>query len=125
MTEKPYLRKERPTQLWSPVPSCSNIVLQGTSENNNELACPLSFKGKKNESMQKKLHTVQKTVVGVSLNATLASPKSQTLSLQFAFASIFFGLRSRWYTFAATKKLAISVNLQLLQAPYPNQFPLS
>lgn len=41
-------------------------------------------------------HTVQNTVVGVSLNATRANPKSQTLSLQFALAKIFFGLRSRW-----------------------------
>ena len=39
--------------------------------------------------------TVQNIDVGMSLNATLASPKSQTLSLQFAFANIFFGLRSR------------------------------
>ena len=47
----------------------------------------LSLKKKKNS-------TVQKVVVGASLNATLANPKSQTLSLQFAFASIFLGLRS-------------------------------
>jgi len=40
-------------------------------------------------------NTVQNTVVGVSLKATLASPKSQILSLQFAFASIFFGFKSR------------------------------
>lgn len=50
------------------------------------------------------IQTVQKTVIGVSLNATLANPKSQTLSLQLAFANIFFGLRSRWYTFAASKQ---------------------
>lgn len=49
-----------------------------------------------------KKHTVQSTVVGVSLNSTLANPKSHILSLQFAFANIFFGLRSRWYTFAET-----------------------
>lgn len=48
-------------------------------------------------------HTVQKIVVGVSLNATLANPKSQIFSLQFAFASIFFGFKSRWYTLAAAK----------------------
>ena len=40
-------------------------------------------------------NTVQNIVVGVSLKATLANPKSQILSLQFAFASIFFGFRSR------------------------------
>lgn len=40
-------------------------------------------------------NTVQNIVVGVSLKATLASPKSQILSLQFAFASIFFGFKSR------------------------------
>lgn len=50
-----------------------------------------------------KLHTVQNIDVGASLNATLASPKSQTLSLQFAFANIFLGLRSLWYTLAAIK----------------------
>lgn len=54
--------------------------------------------------------TVQKVVVGKSLNATLASPKSQTFSLQFAFTNIFFGLRSRWYTFAA--KFQCSVKLE-------------
>lgn len=43
----------------------------------------------------KKLLTVQNIVVGVSLKATLASPKSQTLSLQFALANMFLGLRSR------------------------------
>lgn len=48
------------------------------------------------------IHTVQKIVVGVSLNATLARPKSQILSLQLALASMFLGLRSRWYTLAAT-----------------------
>lgn len=46
--------------------------------------------------IERERHTVQKIVVGVSLNATLANPKSQILSLQFAFANIFFGLRSRW-----------------------------
>lgn len=45
--------------------------------------------------------TVQKIVVGVSWNATLARPKSQILSLQFAFAKMFFGFKSRWYTLAA------------------------
>lgn len=49
-----------------------------------------------------KKHTVQNMAVGVSLKATLARPKSQILSLQSAFAKIFFGLRSRWKTFAAT-----------------------
>lgn len=39
--------------------------------------------------------------VGVSLKATLASPKSHILSLQSAFAKIFLGLRSLWNTFAA------------------------
>ena len=42
-----------------------------------------------------KRNTVQNIVVGVSLKATLANPKSQILSLQFAFASIFFGFKSR------------------------------
>lgn len=46
-------------------------------------------------------HTVQKIVVGVSLNATLANPKSQIFNLQFALANIFFGFKSRWQTFAA------------------------
>jgi hypothetical protein len=41
------------------------------------------------------LHTVQNTVVGVSLNATLANPKSHILSLQLALANIFFGFKSR------------------------------
>lgn len=41
------------------------------------------------------IHTVQNNVVGVSLNATLANPKSHILSLQFAFARIFFGSKSR------------------------------
>jgi hypothetical protein len=49
----------------------------------------------------KRWHTVQKIAVGVSLKATLARPKSHILSLQSAFARIFFGLRSRWNTFAA------------------------
>jgi len=40
-------------------------------------------------------NTVQNIVVGVSLKATLANPKSQILSLQFAFANIFFGFKSR------------------------------
>ncbi|BAS73288.1 Os01g0630000 [Oryza sativa Japonica Group] len=40
-------------------------------------------------------HTVQKIVVGVSLNATRASPKSQIFSLQLELANIFFGFRSR------------------------------
>ena len=42
--------------------------------------------------------------VGVSLKATLASPKSHILSLQSAFAKIFFGLRSLWNTFAANHR---------------------
>lgn len=48
-----------------------------------------------------KIHTVQNIAVGVSLNATLASPKSHILSLQSALAKIFFGFKSRWKTFAA------------------------
>lgn len=48
--------------------------------------------------------TVQKMVVGVSLKATLASPKSHILSLQSAFAKIFLGFRSRWNTFAVKKQ---------------------
>lgn len=40
-------------------------------------------------------NTVQNTVVGVSLKATLAKPKSHILSLQFALANIFFGFKSR------------------------------
>ncbi len=45
--------------------------------------------------------TVQKIAVGASLNATRARPKSQIFSLQSAFASTFFGFKSRWNTFAA------------------------
>jgi hypothetical protein len=56
-----------------------------------------------------KLLTVQNIDVGASLNATLASPKSQILSLQFAFANIFLGLRSLWYTLAATKHKLSSI----------------
>jgi hypothetical protein len=41
-------------------------------------------------------HTVQKTVVGVSLNATRASPKSHIFNLQLEFAKMFLGFRSRW-----------------------------
>lgn len=48
--------------------------------------------------------TVQNIAVGVSLKATLARPKSQILSLQSAFANIFFGFRSRWKTLAVTEK---------------------
>jgi hypothetical protein len=40
-------------------------------------------------------HTVQKTVVGVSLNATRASPKSHIFNLQLEFAKMFLGFRSR------------------------------
>ena len=39
--------------------------------------------------------THQKTVVGVSVNAGRASPKSQIFNLQSLLAKMFFGLRSR------------------------------
>ena len=37
---------------------------------------------------RKKIHTVQKIVVGVSLKATMARPKSKIFSLQSAFAKL-------------------------------------
>lgn len=43
-------------------------------------------------------------VDGASLNAARASPKSQIFSLQSELASIFFGFKSRWKTFAAKRK---------------------
>lgn len=49
-------------------------------------------------------HTVQKIVEGASLNNARASPKSHIFSLQSALASIFFGFKSRWKTFAAKKQ---------------------
>jgi hypothetical protein len=49
-------------------------------------------------------HTVQKIVDGASLNDARASPKSHIFSLQSALASIFFGFKSRWKTFAAEKR---------------------
>jgi hypothetical protein len=49
-------------------------------------------------------HTVQKIVEGASLNDARASPKSHIFSLQSALASIFFGFKSRWKTFAAKKQ---------------------
>ncbi|WVZ99726.1 hypothetical protein U9M48_044987, partial [Paspalum notatum var. saurae] len=81
------LGEEGSTELWSSVPSCRNIILQGIEE----LTCCI--------------RTVQKTVVGVSLNATRASPKSHIFNLQLEFAKIFLGLRSRMNVFEGPEQL--------------------
>lgn len=74
------------------------------------------------------LHTVQNIDVGASLNETLASPKSQILSLQLAFASIFLGLRSLWYTLAATKhklfRSSLKPNLTAITKSTENEYPV-
>lgn len=111
MAKSQYLGEKRTTQLGSPIPSRSNIILQGEIQITNDkppYGSPLKLmtqtgifhqQGEKRYSADCELQglgcTVQKVVVGVSLNATLASPKSHILSLQLAFAKIFFGLRSR------------------------------
>lgn len=56
----------------------------------------------KNSSRQRL--TVQKIAVGASLKATRARPKSQIFNLQSAFASTFFGFKSRWKTLAASSE---------------------
>ena len=68
--------------------------------------------------------TVQNIAVGVSLKATLASPKSQILSLQSALAKMFFGFKSRWKTFAAKNKMGCFRETKVGNTPAP-QFPFS
>ena len=57
--------------------------------------------------------TVQKIAVGASLKATLANPKSQIFNLQSAFASIFFGFKSRWKTFAKDRRGGVRQGIRL------------
>ena len=52
-------------------------------------------------------------MVGVSVNAGRASPKSQILSLQSLFARMFLGFKSRWKTFAAARVWRVSSGLLL------------
>jgi hypothetical protein len=52
-------------------------------------------RGEQKKQNAKDKKTTKIADVGVSLNATLANPKSQIFSLQFALARMFFGLRSQ------------------------------
>lgn len=109
---KLYLGREWSTQLRGSIPSSSDIILQYAPKERmkNLIANNWTYKNSHNyhilylqfNLLNKNHITVQNIAVGSSLNATLANPKSQILSLQFAFASIFLGLRSLWYTFAVT-----------------------
>ena len=63
-------------------------------------------------------HTVDKMVVGASLKATRASPKSKKFSLQSTFANTFFGFRSWWNTLAKLKPKHQDNNILARHAKY-------